>query len=73
MSLTPSDRAAYSKIADELHVIALRLNSLSESGFSDMEGADMPEFSISEELHNLYDPAEKVAKCVLEIRKLMDE
>lgn len=48
MSLTPEDRAGYAKLCAELETMAKRLSEISEGGHGDMEGADAPEFFISE-------------------------
>lgn len=55
--MSEKDIQGYIKLAAELAVMRIRLNELSEAGFSDMEGADADEFAISEALYYCCDQA----------------
>lgn len=71
--MSPEDRAGYEKLLAEMKVIALRLYEISDGGYADMEGADNPEFHISEVLWaDLKAAAYKVADAHKEIRATLD-
>lgn len=65
--MSEEDKAAYTKIAAELRTMSRRLAELAEAGYADMEGADGPEFFISEELWGLGDDARRVAAAAAQI------
>ncbi len=69
--MSPEEKAAYKKIAEELFAMGRRLAELSEAGFSDMEGSDMPEFAISELLYCLEYSALRLTKDGDEINRLL--
>lgn len=63
--------AAYTALLDELEVIRKRLKEISAAAYSDMEGADMPEFAISAELYCTYLVAERLDAIAQNCRSLM--
>jgi hypothetical protein len=69
--LTETEKTEYAKITSELWAMSRRLAELSSAGFADMEGADTPEFSISEILYSLDGVARLIAKDADEIDRLL--
>jgi len=69
--MTEEEKSEYKKITGELHQIAARLQSLSDAGFSDMEGADLPEFAISECLYCLDSPSISIKGLANAIERLL--
>lgn len=69
--LSETDKTEYSDIVEDLHTIARRLAHLADCGFGDMEGADMPEFQISEELYGLDSQARQIANTAEVIAALI--
>lgn len=69
--LSETDKTEYAQIVKDLHTIARRLAHLADCGFWDMEGADMPEFLISEELYGLENQARQIAKTAQIITTLI--
>ena len=68
--MSPDDKAGYAKITAELRAMSRRLAELADAGFSDMEGADMPEFLISEMLWCLDGTARSLGTSADEIDRL---
>lgn len=69
--LTENEKTEYKKIAAEIHAMSRRLAELADAGFADMEGADMPEFLISERLWCLDGAARLLATEAEEIERLL--
>ena len=69
--LTEHEKTEYKKITADLHATARRLAELADAGFSDMEGADMPVFAISEILWGLDSVARRLGNDADEIERLL--
>jgi hypothetical protein len=69
--MTKEERESYAGIVDELWVMVARLKHLSDAGYGDMEGADMPEFAISEELWCLEPSALKLEESIHRLERLL--
>lgn len=69
--MTADEQEPYQKLFSELRLIAARLADLSDCGFSDMEGADMPGFAISEELYGLTQESVSISKKLDRIEALL--
>jgi hypothetical protein len=71
--IDPQSKANLERLLAELTTTATRLHEIAESAFCDMEGADMPDFAISEELTGLDDTASAIQRVVAECQKLAAE
>lgn len=70
--MSEQDKEAYQKLLAELETIAACLNDIVDASFSDMEGAGMPDFKISEILWcELEDAANKILATRKEVGALL--
>lgn len=71
--MDPQNKANLKKLTDELMVMNDRLVQISEASHEDMEGADQPDFSISELLNGeLSEAASSLRRTVRAVQLLAD-
>ena len=70
--MTDQEKQEYRQITTGLRAIAVKLRQLSDAGEADMEGAEAPEFFISEELSMLDEPAKAVMQAAVRIEEYLD-
>lgn len=74
MSMDPENKANLDKLLVELRATWMRLLQISNSAFADMEGADQPDFSISEELYvGCSNAAGELDACISKCQELSKE